>query len=281
MNWGEAFHMRCYKLNAWSVSKEIDLNALAKSFGIPKKFTWEEPINIYGELLENLLEEQIADDVAVLLFSFGVIVILNGKKSWVNKINSYLGNNRLCRLLENWEHFTDDYELCETEGESTCDDSMAYLHQISPYHIELSAVVLAKSVALERNELQIEQILNHAESLIERLENGKTRMGDKKLGTIFASVLRHEYDSVSYVLILDKPDITWTMSNANEYYENLSVIFELADRYEILKQKTDTLRHIVEGFTAVNHGTRSYVMEVIVIVLILVEVVLMILELIL
>lgn len=271
--------MSGYKLNAWSVSKEIDLNALAKSFGIPKRFTWEEPINLYGELLQNLIGENISKDATVLLFSFGSIVVLNGEEAWVEKITEYLAQNKLCKLLEDWRYFTDDYELREEAGEDNCDDSMAYLHLVSQYHIELSAVVLAKSVALERNESQIEQILNRAESLIERLEDGKMHIGDKKLGTIFASVLRHEYDSVSYVLILDKPDITWTMSDANDYYEKLSIVFELADRYEILRQKTDTLRHIVEGFTAVKHGTRSYAMEVIIIILILVEVILMVLDL--
>lgn len=271
--------MKEYKLKAWSISKEIDLNALAKSFGIPKRFTWEEPINLYGQILKNLIGETIRENAAVLLFSFGSVVVLNGEEKWVDQITAYLQDNKCCKLLENWKHFTDDYDLREEEKEDNCDDSTAYLHVINPYHIELSAVVLAKSVALERNEFQIEQILNRAEGLIERLENGKMRMGDKKLGGMFASVLRHEYDSISYVLILDKPDITWTMNDANDYYENLSTIFELADRYEILRQKTDTLRHVVEGFTAVNHGMRSYIMEMIIIILILVEVVLMLLEL--
>ncbi|WP_069998022.1 RMD1 family protein [Cellulosilyticum sp. I15G10I2] len=273
--------MSYYKLSAWSVSKEIDLNALAKSFEIPKRFTWEEPIRLYGEVLKNLLQEETVQEGEVFLFYFGSIVLLNGETHWVEKINKYLGKNNLCKLLENWRHFNDEYELVEETGADQCNDSIAKLHSISPYHIELSAITLAKSVALERNELQIEQILNQAESLIERLENGKTRMADKKLGMISASILRHEYDSVSYVLILDKPDITWTVSDANAYYEKLSIIFELADRYEILKQKTDTLRHIVEGFTAVNHGTRSYIMEVVILILILVEVILMLLDLIL
>jgi uncharacterized Rmd1/YagE family protein len=270
-----------YKLSAWSVSKEIDLNALAKSFGIPKRFTWEEPIHLYGKLLKGLINEAISKDASVFLFSFGSIVLLNGDETWIEKINEYLNKNKLCKLLENWHYFTDDYELCEIAGTDTCDDSMAKLNVVSQYHIELSAVVLAKSVALERNEMQIEQILNRAEGLIERLESGKTGMGDRKLGILSASVLRHEYDSVSYVLILDKPDITWSMSDANEYYEKLSIVFELSDRYAILKQKTDTLRHIVEGFTSVTHGMRSYLMEVIVIILILVEVILMVLELVL
>jgi uncharacterized Rmd1/YagE family protein len=273
--------MSCYKLSAWSVSKEIDLNALAKSCGIPKRFTWEEPIVLYGELLKNLVGESELQEAKVLLFSFGSIVLFDGEEVWVEKIIKYLDENNLCKPLENWKHFTDDYQLSEVEGLDDCDDSMAKLHKIEAYHIELSAVILAKSVALERNELQIEQILNRAENLLERLEDGKTRMKDKKLGIMFASVLRHEYDSVSYVLILDKPDITWTIGEANIYYEKLSTIFELSDRYEILRQKTDTLRHIVEGFTAINHGTRSYAMEVIIIVLILIEVVLMTLDLVL
>lgn len=273
--------MSCYKLSAWSVSKEIDLNALAKSFEIPKRFTWEEPIHLYGDILKSLINEEISQDGGVFLFSFGSIVLLNGYESWIEKINIYLNENKLCKLLDGWKNFTDSYDLMEESGTDECNDSMARLHIISPYYIELSAIVLAKSVALERNELQIEQILNQAESLIERLESGKTRMADKKLGIISASILRHEYDSVSYVLILDKPDITWTMSDANVYYDKLSVIFELSDRYEILKQKTDTLRHIVEGFTAVNHGTRSYLMEVVILILILLEVILMTLDLVL
>lgn len=273
--------MGFYKLQAWSVSKELDLNAVARSFNIPKRFTWEEPIYLNEKLLSGLIGEDVDQEAKVFLFSFGSVVLLNGKEGWVQSIAEYLNKNKFCKLLENWRHFTDEYELRQEMHAYECNDSMACLHEINPYHIELSAVILAKSVALERNEMQIEQILNQAEILIERLENGKTRMADKKLGKLSASVLRHEYDSISYVLILDKPDITWTISDANNYYEKLSLVFELADRYEILKQKTDTLRHIIEGFTAVNHGVRTYLMEVIILILILLEVILMTLDLIL
>ncbi len=271
--------MDTYKLHAWSIAKEIDLNVLAKSFGIPKKFTWEEPITIYGEHLKSLVGEEVTPDKNVLFFSFGSIVLSNGKEEWMKKIITYLNDKDVCKELADWKHYSDEYELFESEGEDSCDDNAAKISKIEQYHIELSAVVLAKSVALERNEFKIETILNKAEELIDGLEQGKTNMSDKKLGSMTASILRHEYDSISYILILDKPDITWALSDANEYYEKLSIIFELADRYEILKQKTDTLRHIVEGFTSVTHGTRSYIMEVIIIILIMVEVVLMILEL--
>lgn len=272
--------MICYKLSAWSVSQEIELNILAQNFALPKRFTWEEPIHLQGSLLRQLLEEDIGVG-EVFIFSFGSIVILNGEQTWVHKINKYLEHNKLCKLLDNWSYFHDEYELIQENKQYQYNDSLAKLDSIDEYHIELSATILAKSVALERNEFQIEQILNRAESLIERLEKGQTRMGDKKLGIISASILRHEYDSISYILILDKPDITWSLSDADTYYEKLSIVFELSDRYEVLKQKTDTLRHIVEGFTAVNHGIRSYRMEVIIIALILIEVILMTLDLIL
>lgn len=271
--------MGTYKLNAWSVAKEIELNALAKSFGIPKRFTWEEPIILSGDHLKDLVGEEVEENISVFFFSFGSIVLSNGKEEWMKKIIDYLKEEGVCKELVDWKHYHDEYDLYESEEEDLCNDNLATIKNMQDYHIELSAVVLAKSVALERNEYKIETILNKAEELIDGLERGRTNMSDKKLGTMFASVLRHEYDSVSYILILDKPDITWLMSDANEYYEKLSNIFELSDRYEILKQKTDTLRHIVEEFTSVTHGIRSYVMEVIIIILILVEVVLMILEL--
>lgn len=78
---------------------------------------------------------------------------------------------------------------------------------------------------------------------------------------------------------LDKPDITWTNSDAGLFYERMSEFFELNDRYTILKQKTDILNVIVGHFSSISHSIRGLFVEWLIYVLILVEVVLMIADL--
>jgi uncharacterized Rmd1/YagE family protein len=80
-------------------------------------------------------------------------------------------------------------------------------------------------------------------------------------------------------MILDKPEITWDNNEANEFYEKASNFFELNERYKVLKEKTNILHNIMEGFTTIYHSTRGFLIEWVITILIVAEVVLMIAEL--
>ena len=80
-------------------------------------------------------------------------------------------------------------------------------------------------------------------------------------------------------MILDKPDITWTNSEAAAFYEGMSEFFELNDRYEVIRSKTEILRNIIEGLSSISHSIRGLFVEWVIVVLIVFEVVLMILDL--
>jgi uncharacterized Rmd1/YagE family protein len=80
-------------------------------------------------------------------------------------------------------------------------------------------------------------------------------------------------------MILDKPDITWSSIQAEEFYNCMAEFFELNDRYIILKEKTNILNSIIDGFSSITHSIRGLFVEWIIVLLILVEIVLMILDL--
>jgi uncharacterized Rmd1/YagE family protein len=80
-------------------------------------------------------------------------------------------------------------------------------------------------------------------------------------------------------MILDKPDITWTNSNAADFYNEISGFFELNDRYEILKSKSDIVTSVISAFTSISHSLRGLFVEWIIIILIIAEVILMIIDL--
>jgi uncharacterized Rmd1/YagE family protein len=115
--------------------------------------------------------------------------------------------------------------------------------------------------------------------MIIRLESGKLRISDKELASTTAKIVKHEYNTIAYIMILDKPDITWSNMEAASFYDEMIEFFELSDRYEVLKKKTDILNDILNGFSSISHSVRGIFVEWIVVILIVAEVIIMVLEL--
>lgn len=272
--------MREYSFKALSITNEIDLNKIATDCGIPKKFTWEQPLILKEDILRSILHKNVGEDQWVLVFSFGSIVFIN--HSHPDEITGFL------KYLQSFEpdidlrdaaRFTDDYRLHIGKTESMeLTDEYVVAPDYQGFYPELISTVLAKSVALEKTEEQLGKILDKLETVIEQLERGKLRIGNKELAKMTAKIVRHEYNTLAYIMILDKPEITWSSSDAGEFYDKMMDFFELNDRYKILKSKTENLYHIMEGFSTISHSIRGLFVEWIIVILIVIEVIIMFLE---
>lgn len=268
--------MRDLTFKAFATTNEIDLNKIAVHCGIPKKFTWEEPLILRGEILKSILFKSVDESQMVLVFSFGSIVFIN--HSTPNEITAFL--NYLYSFepdidVKSVDRYSDDYSLHIKETESIeLTDEYVVVPEYESYYPELISTVLAKSVALEKTEEQLGEINDKLETMIDRLEKGKLRIGNKELARTTAKIIRHEYNTLAYIMILDKPDITWTSSTAGEFYDRMLEFFELNDRYKILKSKTEILYNIMDGFSTISHSIRGLFVEWIIVILILFEIVL-------
>ena len=80
--------MKEITFKAFAITHEIDLNKIAIHCGIPKKFTWEQPFILKGEILELILFKEVDESQMVLVFSFGSIVFTN--HTHVDEIKSLL-----------------------------------------------------------------------------------------------------------------------------------------------------------------------------------------------
>jgi uncharacterized Rmd1/YagE family protein len=274
------------KFRAYAVTNEIDLNKIAARCGIPKKYTWEEPLILQGEPLAEIVGYTPVPLEMILIFAFGSIVFVNTKTPTERLVLEYLKTVRPELDIKNYELYSDDYELREsgepltnTAEALTFTDQFAIVPHFETYHLELISIVIAKSVALEKTEAQMEKILDLLEGMIERLETAKFKLSDRELATTTAKIIRHEYNTIAYIMILDKPDITWANSEAGHFYDRMAEFFELNDRYEILKQKTDILNVINDNFASISHSIRGNFVEWLIVVLILAEIILMIVDL--
>ena len=75
-------------------------------------------------------------------------------------------------------------------------------------------------------------------------------------------------------MVLDKPDITWDDSEADRLYLTMARLFELNQRYQEIKHKSETLLDMTDVFTSLSHARRSARLEWIIIILIAIEIIL-------
>ncbi|HHV98016.1 MAG TPA: RMD1 family protein [Clostridiaceae bacterium] len=271
--------MREMVFNAYAVTNEIDLNKIAAECNIPKKYTWEEPLILQGDILGGIIQRKLKNDEKVLIFSFGSVVFINMDSSGTLKFLEYLKKFKTDIDLKNWNAYSDDYELHVGGAEEMeLTDKYVIVPRFEMFYPELISTVLAKSVALEKTEEQLGGILDKLETMIDNLEKGSLRIGNKQLARTIARVTRHEYNTINYIMILDKPDITWVNSDAEEFYNKMAEFFELNDRFEIMKSKTNILNNIVGGFSSISHSIRGLFVEWVIVILIIIEVLLMVVD---
>ncbi|WP_425801197.1 RMD1 family protein [Desulfitobacterium sp. Sab5] len=268
------------KFKAFAITHEIDLNKIAVECSIRKKYTWEEPLLLQNEVLKKIMGEETAKDERIFVFSFGSIVFINSPPKHYEIFMRYLKTIKPDFNFSRYEMFQEDYMLHLAEGEEIeFTDSYVQISHMELFYPELISIVIAKSVAMERIEEQLGEILDSLEAKIDNLEKGKLNIGNKELAKMTSRVVRHEYNSIAYIMILDKPDITWINSEAADFYEKMSEFFELNDRYEVIKSKTEILKSIIDGLGSISHSMRGLFVEWVIVLLIVVEVVLMVLEL--
>lgn len=268
------------RFTTFAIAQEIDLNRVADAFGIRKKYTWEEALVLPEQVLGQMNGWQSRPDECILLFSFGSIVFINSNRGHMEQFLTYLKTVVPGIDAVNYRVYREDYALhIEPDQPVACTDHFVRVPALLPYYPELVSTVMAKSAALERIEVQLEPILDTVESKLDRLEKGRLGFGNRELARTIARVVRHEYNTIAYIMILDKPDITWTSSDAADFYEKMADFFELTDRYEVIKQKTAILERILDGFMSISHSIRGLFVEWVIVLLIVVEVILMLLDL--
>ncbi|AQS57767.1 RMD1 family protein [Desulforamulus ferrireducens] len=270
--------MQSLQFLAVSVTQELDLNQFARHFGIEKKFKWEDILTLKDNQLKGIISDY--HNKTVYIFHFGCLVSINCTKHDLSDLYNYLCkiDNSLVKNQDLFKYI-DSYRV---EINSDKELEVYHNYMVAPklleYYPQMIAIVLARSVALDRIEDNIEKVSDDIEKIIEYLDQGNLNIGDNKLAKLSAGVLRYKYNTISYVMVLDKPDITWYKEDAEILFLQLSDLFELQERYEKLRHKTETIMDITEVFTILTHAKRGAKLEWMIIILIAFEIVLSLVE---
>lgn len=262
------------EFNAVSLCNEIDINKIAKHFDIEKKFEWNEPLYLTQKDLKGIINTPA--DKSVFLFSFGSMVFLNFEPHDIADLISYFEKF----TDEDMEpEFKDDFNLeVNPDKEFSIVYDLMVIPHMEEFHPYIISTILAKSVALDRIESGINKLMDDIEDIIKYLEKGHLNISDVRLAKISGKILSFKYNTISYVMLLDKPDVTWINEESENLYKRLEELFELKERYEKIRHKSETLLDITDVFTGLAHAKRGTRLEWMVIILIAGEMLLTILS---
>lgn len=260
------------------LSNEINLNKIAEHFGINRKFKWEESLLLNDSELKGILGQ--TDNKMVYIFHFGSLVFLNCQHHEIMDIINYMRRIEVGIIHSNLFKYVDEYKIESNPDEifAINNEYMVTKQQIK-YQLDIVATVLAKSVALDKIEMDISYLLDEIEDVVNNLHQGRLTVSDEKLAKMSASILGFKLSTISYIMLLDKPAITWNNENASELFNELTTLFELNERYGKNRHKIDTLMDITEVFSGLAHAKRGTRLEWAVIILIAIEIVLSLVDL--
>jgi required for meiotic nuclear division protein 1 len=181
--------------------------------------------------------------------------------------------------IDNIQKYTDDYRLeVNPEYEYSLGNEAMTASVFEEYYLDIISMILAKSISLEKVEDETDKLLDNIEDVIGFLEQGTLNMSDKELAKTTAKVIRFKYNTISNLMLFEKPSAAWNNEDIEKFFMEMMGLFDLEDRYTKITRKTEILRNITEVFGSLSHEKRATKLEVIVIVLILFEVIIAMIE---
>ncbi|MCX5773382.1 MAG: RMD1 family protein [Fusobacteria bacterium] len=263
-----------YKLIAYSTTMQINLKPIFAHFEMSKKIHWRDYIVFSPQDLLGIVK---APELKfVHLYQFGSIVFTNFTFHEAVNFIKYIDKITPKAICINEKIDSEEYIfIVDTQADETeaLDDSII-VSEHKPHSLDIVANIMAKSVAMDRIELDVDRLLGECEGILEKMKIGNFSTSNKKLFKLSAEILEFKFNTVSSVRLLDKPDLTWDKENLNEIYTELSGKFELISRYENLSAKHETLLDIINVFTSLTQDKHGVRLEWVVIILIAIEIIL-------
>ncbi len=225
-----------------------------------------------GIRFERVLEKAFyakVDDKYIFLTAFGCIAFLGFTKSQIDDFIKPLASQvSLGRINQ-------DYKIEEDPNLPTSfkvTNEKLFLKQKSDSQMFVAALIVSQSVGLEKYEAVLDTKLATSKSLLSQKTIGY--FGKRKALIALSNslaLLRHEI--IVDMHLLDKPNILWDDESAEKLYNELSIFFELKERFEIVEFKLSLLKDDITFLTDILNHKKSEFLEWIIIWLIAFEII--------
>ncbi len=147
------------------------------------------------------------------------------------------------------------------------------LKDLSPPRLLVVADVLAKNVALVRDEREVTKVLELVEPFASQLaQRGRPPANRRNMLQLIGQALLVHHRMSGRVQVEEKPDVLWDRSDLERLYARLADEYELKERASALRHKLQVIDETMRALTDIIDTERSIRLEWTIIALIIVEV---------
>ena len=167
----------------------------------------------------------------------------------------------------------DDYlvEVRADAGEQVSFDR-AIVPVLDDSVVEILALVLAQSVAMDYYDRDVEALYQRVDRLCVQLaDKGRLRGRARELNRFVGSILVTRNQIAMTLSLLDAPLATWEREQYDRLYRAVRTTFEIDDRYRTLQHKLGLIQDDLEILVDLMQHRRAALLEVVVVILIAVE----------
>ncbi len=166
----------------------------------------------------------------------------------------------------------------EGDGQKTSGGPIQ-IKDLSPERFLVVADALAKTVALVRDEHEVNAVFDVIEPFASKLAaTGRPPYRRKAMLKLIGQALLVQHRVSGRVAVEEKPDVLWDRPDLERLYARLEDEYELKERAGALKRKLDVIVETAHALTDIMDADRATRLEVAVVVLILFELIAAIFE---
>jgi len=146
------------------------------------------------------------------------------------------------------------------------------IKNLSPQRFLVVADALAKTVALARDEREVNEVFDVVEPFAGRLAaSGKTPFRRRAMLRLIGQALLVQHRVSGRIAVEEKPDVLWDRPDLERLYARLEDEYELKERAGVLKRKLDVIVETGHALTDIIDADRSTRLEWAIILLIVAE----------
>lgn len=239
--------MKRYKFRSYKLADKINLNSFIiyfPSIEKPKDRDW---IFLSSVEIEQVLKYYV-EDKYVYIYPFGSITFVNFEHDEVLSFLSFL-KTIVEKVKDSYLFsFQENHTLTiNPEQPITIENNYSFLPIDNELVVLSIASILAKSTALDKIENDVEKFLEKYEYVVRDLGKGKLFTGRNQIIQFTTQMLNFELALISSIKVFDRPftDHNWLLE---EYYDQLSQVYELTERFTVIKDKLENLEIIKSTF---------------------------------
>jgi uncharacterized Rmd1/YagE family protein len=207
----------------------------------------------------------------VVAFRYGAVVVFGLEAAARRQVLGELATHVTAPEREPEEE-TATVVVRPDQDEQTAAGGPIQLRSASNDHLLIVADVLAKSVALARDERQVAAVLDAIEPFAQRLAaRGRSAGGRRRIGQLIGQALLVQNRVSGRVAVRDKPDILWDRPDLERLYNRLEDEYELVERSDTLDRKLTAISSAATALIDLNDADRALRLELTVILLIFAE----------